>query len=92
MKIKKPTPPSRKDFDLGDGIFDWEGYMEYGLRYRRQIDRYRLGELLDSEEAVSKFQDRVRGIERRWDALMKRRSEPARAVWKVDVLGDMPNN
>lgn len=42
--------------------------------------------------ATAKFNQVLLGIERRWDALMKRRSEPKRAAWKVDVLGDMPNN
>lgn len=74
MGIEKPRPPNKKDFDLGDGLFDWEGYVDAGLRYRRQIDRYRLSVLLDSEEAASRFQDRVREIERRCDALMKSRN------------------
>lgn len=71
MAIERPRPPNKRDFDLGDGIFDWEGYVECGLRYRRQIDRYRLSVLLDSEEASDRFQDTVRGIERRWDDLMR---------------------
>lgn len=44
------------------------------------------------ESGFLKYQDNILGIERRWDALMKRRSEPKRAMWKLDVLGEMPNN
>lgn len=92
MAIEEPTPPSAKDFDLGDGIIDWEGGSEAWCRYRRQIDRYRLSVLLDSEEAVSRFQNIVRGIDSRWDAVMKRRNEPKRKAWQIEVIGDMPNN
>ena len=42
--------------------------------------------------ATANFNEVLLGIERRWDALMKRRSERKRAAWKIDVLGDMPNN
>jgi len=42
--------------------------------------------------ATAKFNEVLLGIERRWDALMKRCSEPRRAAWKIDVFGDMPNN
>ncbi|QHJ81786.1 MAG: hypothetical protein [Caudoviricetes sp.] len=48
--------------------------------------------LSGDEEATAKYDERMIGIERRWDALMKRRNEPKRKAWQVEVIGDMPNN
>lgn len=48
--------------------------------------------LSGDEKATAKYDERMIGIERRWDAMMKRRNEPKRKAWQVEVIGDMPNN
>lgn len=57
-----------------------------------QYEAYLLRGLLDTEQSAVRYQDVMLGIERRWGALMKRRNEPKRKAWQVEVIGDMPNN
>jgi len=74
-----------------------EWVVAEGLDFYRILptddDIWTLRAAFKCDEAASvKYNDRLDGIERRWDALMKRRNEPKRKAWQVEVIGDMPNN
>lgn len=46
----------------------------------------------DDEDGMICYQEVILGIEHRWDAVMKRRSEPKRMAWKVEIIADLPKN
>lgn len=77
---------------IPDGLMPFCGDLERAFAEIRRMNGARLQEILDTEESTILYQEVILGIERRWDAMMKRRSEPKWMAWKVEITTDLPNN